>query len=307
MKTVSSRVDGSARRLLCVALFIVGAVGLTACGDDESDDDEQADVVDANTDDSGNDSGSDSGGQDDDTSTGGTPQFFAVNADFDYQIGGAYPPPSGVAIVVRDREDQPAADHYNICYVNGFQVQPDELGDWEADLVLRDSDGEPIIDPDWDEALLDISTMDKRSRIEIVVGGWIEQCAADGYDGVEIDNLGAYDRSDGKNSEDDAVAMMAAFADVAHANGLVISQKNAAQLLSRRSEMKTDFAMVEECNRYDECSDFTDAYGDFVLMVEYRDQDYEKGCKEQGGSYSVIRRDLDVETPESPSYVYKGC
>ncbi len=49
-----------------------------------------------------------------------------ANADFDYQLGGAYPPPAGVSIVSRDREEAPVAGLYNICYVNGFQIQPDE-------------------------------------------------------------------------------------------------------------------------------------------------------------------------------------
>ena len=45
-----------------------------------------------------------------------------TNGQFDYQIGGAYPPLSSVSIVDRDRSASPVADRYNICYVNAFQT-----------------------------------------------------------------------------------------------------------------------------------------------------------------------------------------
>jgi hypothetical protein len=45
---------------------------------------------------------------------------------FDYQIGGAHTPPSGVRVVSRDRSSAPAPGLYNICYVNAFHAQPEE-------------------------------------------------------------------------------------------------------------------------------------------------------------------------------------
>ena len=63
-----------------------------------------------------------------------------VNAKFDYQIGGPYTPPSGVQVVSRDRTAAPAAGLYNICYINAFQVQPDEVTWWQQnhdDLLLQ--------------------------------------------------------------------------------------------------------------------------------------------------------------------------
>lgn len=46
---------------------------------------------------------------------------------FDYQLGGAYTPPTGVRTVVRDRTAAPAPGLYNICYVNAYQAQPDAV------------------------------------------------------------------------------------------------------------------------------------------------------------------------------------
>src|SRR5436309_12439108 len=69
-----------------------------------------------------------------------------AHAGFDYQIGSAYTPPSGVKVVSRDHDASPAAGLYNICYVNAFQAQTGAEGDWDADLLLRDSSGKVVKD-----------------------------------------------------------------------------------------------------------------------------------------------------------------
>jgi Glycoside-hydrolase family GH114 len=232
-----------------------------------------------------------------------------VNAAFDYQLGGPYAPPSGVEIVTRDRTAAPAEGLFNICYVNGFQIQPDEVDFWRSqhpELMLRDASGELVVDPDWDEILLDVRTPEKRAAIAEVIGGWIQGCAASGFDAVEIDNLDSYSRSGGLVSEGDAVALFQLFSAAAHASGLSIAQKNSAELIGHRSEMGADFAVVEECNRYDECGVFTGAYGQHVLVIEYQTADFTKGCSEYP-ELSIVLRDLDLVTPERTGYVFDGC
>lgn len=228
------------------------------------------------------------------------------NAKFDYQLGGAYAPPAGVTMVVRDRTASPEPGLYNVCYVNGFQAQPDETQWWldnHPDLVLRDGQGDPIIDQDWNELLLDTS---KTEALALVIGPQVAQCATDGFDAVEIDNLDSYLRSQGGLTQADNVAYMARLSSVAHEAGLAIAQKNAAELLAERTAMGTDFAVSEECNRYDECQDFVDAYGDAVFVIEYRAQDFQKGCN-GFSQLSIILRDLDLVTPSAGSYVYDDC
>jgi hypothetical protein len=232
-----------------------------------------------------------------------------VNAPFDYQLGGAYAPPVGVKIVTRDRTEQPAAGLYNVCYINGFQIQPGEESMWtgqQPDLVLRDSGGKAVVDTDWDETLIDTSTPEKRSAVAAVIGGWIAGCKDAGFDAVEIDNLDSYSRSSGLLSEDDAVATIALFADAAHAIGLPIAQKNSSELVPRKSEMRTDFAVAEECNRYSECDAYTSGYGDHVLVIEYRQSDFMKGCS-AFPNLSIVLRDVDLVTPSDSAYVYDGC
>jgi len=230
-----------------------------------------------------------------------------ANAPFDYQLGDAYTPPAGVKVISRDRNASPAAGLYNICYINGFQVQPDEEGVWPADLILRDQNGRAIIDSDWDEMLLDISTDQKRTRIANIVGKWIEKCAEDGFDAVEIDNLDSFSRSGSRIKKDQAVAFMALLSPIAHKNRLAIAQKNSTELLKFKEKMGTDFAIAEECSRYDECADYVDSYQENVFFIEYRTKDFEKGCSEYGKTHSIILRDLLLRKPGSSKFVYDGC
>ena len=246
------------------------------------------------------------------TATGGTETTVRLppeNGQFDYQIGGAYTPPEGVVVVSRDREDNPAPDLYNICYVNGFQGQPGDESWWldqHADLVLHDSNGDPIYDEGWGELILDVTTAAKREALAVIVGGWIEQCAADGFDAVEIDNLDTHSRSDGLIAPSDNVQFMALLSPIAHQAGLAIAQKNSVELLDDADVMGTDFAIAEECARWNECSDYQSVYGNLVFDIEYRDQDFEAACSDYS-ELSIVRRDVDVTAPGSASYVYDAC
>ncbi|MCA9580960.1 MAG: endo alpha-1,4 polygalactosaminidase [Myxococcales bacterium] len=232
-----------------------------------------------------------------------------ANTKMDYQLGGAYSPPSGVGIVSRDRTEAPAEGIYNICYINGFQTQPDEEDFWfdnHPDLLLRNAQGNLVIDPDWDEYILDVRTDAKRAALAAVVGGWIEGCANAGFKAVEIDNLDTYSRSGGLITQDQAVLFMRALADRAHQHSLAIAQKNSAEILDRQLEMATDFAIVEECNRWNECQDFTDVYGDQVYVIEYRRTDFDKGCRDFP-NLSIVLRDLQLRGPGHSQYVYDAC
>ena len=232
-----------------------------------------------------------------------------ANASFDYQIGGAYTPPSGVTVVSRDRNSAPAAGIYNICYVNGFQAQPDEESFWTTQhptLILRDTAGNPVVDAGWDEMLLDTSTAAKRTELALIVGGWIAKCKTDGFNAVEIDNLDSYSRSTGLLTEANNIAFMALLSSTAHANGLAIAQKNSSELLGSKAAMGTDFAVVEECNRYSECGTYKAAYGNLVFIIEYRSQDFQSGCSTYP-ELSIVLRDLNVSAPGNAAYVYQGC
>lgn len=232
-----------------------------------------------------------------------------LNGGLDYQLGGAYPPPTGVTIVSRDRQESPATGLYNICYVNGFQIQESEATEWmtqHPDLILRDGGGTPVIDVDWNEMLIDISTAAKRTQVAAIVGGWIDGCKAAGFDAVEIDNLDSYSRSGNRLTEDNAVAAMALFSERAHAKSMAIAQKNSAEIVGRAAELGTDFVVAEECNHYSECQDYRAGYGDHVLVIEYVRADFTKGCSMYPG-LSIVLRDRNLVVPSAGAYVYDGC
>ncbi|MEU0279755.1 endo alpha-1,4 polygalactosaminidase [Streptomyces sp. NPDC006195] len=235
-----------------------------------------------------------------------------ANDPFDYQLGGAYDPPDGVRTVIRDRTAAPDPDPgiYNICYINAYQTQPDAVAWWRKnhpDLLLRDADGATVIDEDWAEPLLDISTGDRRDRLAGIVGGWIDGCADRGFDAVEADNLDSYLRSDGLLDRAEAAAFARLLAGRAHGAGLAIGQKNAAEMAGVRDEIGFDFAVAEECARYEECDAYADAFDDRVLVVEYRRADLTAACREWGDRLSVVLRDRDVVPAGEPGHVNARC
>ena len=236
-----------------------------------------------------------------------------AGAQYDSQLGGAYAPPAGTRIVSRDREEASAPGLYNICYVNAFQTQPQESAWWIAnhsDLLLK-RNGKLAEDPNWPgEILLDTSTKANRTALLTIVGGWIAGCAADGYDAIEADNLDTYSRSDGALDIDDNLAFVADLIAQAHRLGLAFGQKNGAELGTRGKATGFDFAIVESCQVYDECGDYTDVFGAHVLEIEYTDTKsdfFDKACDLRGHQISVIRRDRGLSMPGTASYFYQTC
>lgn len=242
------------------------------------------------------------------TPTGRSIPLPPAGAAFDYQLGAPYAPPAGVEVVARDATAEPSG-RYDICYVNGFQTQPGEGEHWlseHPDLVLRDAGGEPVADPDWpDEYLLDTSSEEKRLQIAALLGTVVASCATAGFDAVEIDNLDTYSRSSGALTLADNIDLAARYARVAHDLGLAIAQKNGAGSSARlQREVGFDFAVTEDCARYDECGDYTDAYGDLVFDIEYSPEHLAAACAAVG---SAVLRDLDLVAPDDAAYVFRSC
>ncbi|HEX4190475.1 MAG TPA: endo alpha-1,4 polygalactosaminidase [Marmoricola sp.] len=225
-----------------------------------------------------------------------------LNTDFDYQLGGARSVPANVGIVGRDRSAKPVPGRYNTCYVNGFQAQTDERAFWakHPHLILR-KNGHPVIDRGWGEQLLDTRTAAKRARIAAIEGRWISGCARSGFDAVEFDNLDSYSRSKHLITRDDNKAMAGLLVARAHASGLAAGQKNWAEWNGRT--VGYDFAIAEECGRYDECGSYVAHYGSRVLVIEYRAVDFNKTCAAWGDRLAVVLRDRDL----SPTGVRKFC
>ncbi len=245
-----------------------------------------------------------------------------MNAKFDYQIGGDYALPAGVKVVSRDWFEGTAPKAaYGICYVNAYQTQddepavdrPDERSNWPSPLVLtRLGD-----DPNWGgEFLVDISTKAKRAQAARWIEPMIARCARKGFDAVELDNLDSWTRFDGTPlakkvpfGRDAAIAYAELLVDLAHRHGLAAAQKNTVELPRRivRTKIGFDFAIAEECGRWNECQGYRDVYGNHVIAIEYRAQDFAKTCRLFGSRLSVVLRDVDVTRPGSKTYRYRVC
>ncbi|WP_152354497.1 endo alpha-1,4 polygalactosaminidase [Brachybacterium subflavum] len=241
---------------------------------------------------------------------------------FDYQLGGAYSPSDGegpsapIDVVVRDATAEPLQGAYSVCYVNGFQTQPGDAAMWRShpDLLLHDANGELVTDPDWDdEYILDPSTKDQRDDILEILSPVITGCADAGYDAVEIDNLDTFDRFD-QIDEGGAMDLARAYVDRAHDSGLAIAQKNAAEITkTAHRDLGFDFAVTEECGRFDECAAYTGVYGDHVLQIEYPDSLEEAGmsfddvCALPERASLTILRDRDLVAQGGAGYRYRSC
>ena len=141
-----------------------------------------------------------------------------------------------------------------------------------------------------------------------MVGAWFDGCAADGFQGVEPDNLDSWTRSHGLLRQEHAVAFAKLLIRDAHQAGLAIAQKNTPELSAKH--LGFDFAVAEECEVYRECDAYTKTYGRKVIEIEYTDngrQAYERACKARSGDLSIMLRDRDVAPRGAAGYVHKTC
>lgn len=230
---------------------------------------------------------------------------------FDYQLGGSSDT-EGLAVVVRDSSAAPLPRAYNICYINGFQTQPGT--DWvtrHPAALLRDGSGAPVVDAEWpDEYILDPSTAEQRTVILEVLTPTLSRCADNGFDAVEIDNLDTFTRYPGIDRSG-ALELARSFAALAHARGMAIGQKNAAEITGiGRGELGFDFAVAEECAAYDECDAYLGTYGSHVLQIEYADNlpaPFADVCAPGERAPQTILRDRDLTAAGAAGHVYEQC
>ena len=222
-------------------------------------------------------------------------------APADYQLGGPYRPAADVRIVARDRTERPVPGVYNICYINAFQTQPGEISWWRRKhpgLVAGTRDR------NWPgEVLLDTSTAAKRRAIVRIESRWMKGCADKGFAAVEPDNLDSWTRSRDRLTRADNAAMARRLINSAHRLGLAIAQKNAVSMRS----LPFDFAVVEQCQTFQECSPFLHRYGNAVIDIEYRHRDFETLCATHAGAMSIVFRDRALKPRGAKGYRFATC
>ena len=268
-----------------------------------------------------------------------------ANDQFDYQLGGAYTPASGVDIVSRDRTASPVAGKYNVCYINLLQTQPDAEDEsvtnptygttqwWKnnhSNLLLKNSAGQVIVDVEWNEAIFDTRTAANRAALLEIQKAWILGCKNapnGGFQAVEPDNLDSDLRSTGLITPAQNKEYLKLVIPYTHSVGLAIAQKNASDAYGTTGKTFVntvspaqgfDFAIAEECERYIECGAYS-AYGNLLFEIEYTDENpndtrngvtktvYEWACFDRGAIHSIILRDRDVVPSGTSGYVYQNC
>ena len=222
----------------------------------------------------------------------GRPAPPPTGTDFDYQLGGNRPVPDHVGIVVRDREAAPAAGRYNVCYVNGFQTQPNERRFWRQhwQLVLKEARragrrrgvgrvaaGHPH--------------RRRSAKLARIVGRWIDGCAADGYAAVEFDNLDSFARSHGLIDRADTHERSRGGWSVARTPPASPPRRRTAPSGTAAASASTSRS-PRSARRWRECGDYVDHYGRHVLAVEYRGRDFRRACRDWADQISVVRRDV---------------
>jgi hypothetical protein len=180
----------------------------------------------------------------------------SVAADV-YDVDGANTPAADVAALK-------AAGRRVICYVNAGAHE-----DFRADAKNFPESVQGKGLSGWPgEKWLDIRRWDV---LEPLLAARFKTCREKGFDAVEPDNIDAYGNSSGfPLTAADQLTFNRRVADLAHRNGLGVGLKNDVEQAAELAPA-FDFAVNEECARYDECGAlkvFTDA-GKPVFHVEY--------------------------------------
>ena len=151
-----------------------------------------------------------------------------------------------------------------VCYINAgaWENWRPDAGRYPSAVKGKKLDGWP------GERWLDIRRI---SVLGPILEDRLDLCSAKGFDGVEFDNVNGYQNPTGFNlRRSDQLAFNRWLAAAAHERGLAAGLKNTLSL-AEALEPAFDFAILEQCFAYRECSlaaPFLDA-GKAVLDVEY--------------------------------------
>jgi hypothetical protein len=177
---------------------------------------------------------------------------------------------------------------------------------------------------DWRSDAKDFQKSDLGSEVDGWAGEWwvntnsanvrnimttrIKLAASKGCDGVDPDNVDAYDNSNGLNlTQDDAKDYVKFLAGVAHPLGLAIGLKNAGDIVGSVLDIM-EWQVNEQCVEYSECDLFTlfTQAGKPVFHIEYpgdapqvSNSEKAKYCNAPSGFSSVLK-DLNLDVWVDP-------
>ncbi|MGK7222876.1 endo alpha-1,4 polygalactosaminidase [Kocuria flava] len=223
-------------------------------------------------------------------------------AQWQWQLRGTPEVLPGVAIYGMDGQSTPGSavqqfaerELRTICYLSAGTLE-----EWRPDAerfpagvvgeAMADWPGERWLDVRQLEVLLPL--MAER----------MDECARKGFDAVEPDNVdGHLNRTGFPLEPEDQLRYNRALADLAHERGLSVALKNDIPQVGEL-EPDFDFAINEECFRYDECEAYEPfvAAGKAVLNVEYVETPGRCDRARELG-ISSMRKNLQLDAWRSP-------
>ncbi len=156
-----------------------------------------------------------------------------------------------------------AAGHKVICYFSAGTYE-----DWRSDASQFPTSALGNNVSGWaGEKWLDV----RNSSVRNIMVQRMDMAKSKGCDGVEPDNVDGYANKSGfPLTSADQINFDTFLADQAHARGMIVALKNTAELVSSLVN-KFDFAVAEECFRYNECSMYSAfiQQNKAVLSAEY--------------------------------------
>jgi hypothetical protein len=184
-----------------------------------------------------------------------------------------------------------------VCYVSAgsYERWRPDAHDFPEQVLGRGLAGWP------GERWLDI----RRLRLlRPIIKARVRMCARKGFDGIDFDNVDGFANETGfPLTKRDQLRYLRFLENAAHARGLAAGLKNLPQL-ARRLEPRWDFAVNEQCFRYDECEGylaFIDA-GKPVFNIEYG-LEVESFCPQANEwGFTSQRKDRDLSARREPCW-----
>lgn len=182
-----------------------------------------------------------------------------------------------------------------VCYVSVGSSEPyrPDAARFPPDVVGAPVEGFP------DERWLDVRQVEV---LEPIMAARLDLCRGKGFDAVEPDLVDAYAHRSGFHiTAADQLRYNRRIAALAHERGLAVGLKNdGAQV--RELAGSFDFAVVEECVQYDECSAFTPFVkaGKAVFHAEYTLEPRQFCPSTAPLGFSSIRKRVELDAYRQP-------
>lgn len=182
-----------------------------------------------------------------------------------------------------------ANGHKVICYFSAGSYEPNrpDSSKFTAAVLGSELQGWP------GEKWVDV----RAPLVRSIMVARLDLAKTKGCDAVEPDNVDGFDNVNGLGlTKADQIDYLNYLADQAHSRGLLIALKNSTALVSTLVN-KFDFAVVEECFRYNECSEYSPfaAQNKAVLNAEYSSFSEATCSQARSLKFSTVFYNLDLD------------